>query len=141
MPNFDARRPPQDDLEITARVMQTVENQISSYRISLEKLRILRKELDIDDSLARRALSSPEDMKNLLVERGVPEQLAFGMAAEDFKDSNFGGGLALWTWDCCCTACCLTSCHCTLITSIGAAESAAEASQPPKSGTSRSSKR
>jgi hypothetical protein len=119
MPNFDERRDAEDDLEVTARVMHTVERQIGSYRASLEKVRLLRKEFALDSELAKKTMSSPENMSKLLVERGVPEHLAVGMAGEDFKDREFGGRLGIWTWDCCCTGCCLTECHCTLITSIG----------------------
>jgi hypothetical protein len=37
------------------------------------------------------------------------------MAAEDFLDEKFGGSVGLWTWDCCCSGCCLT-CVCTAVT-------------------------
>jgi hypothetical protein len=124
MPNMDKRRDAEDDLEIASRIMQTVERQIGSYRLALDKVRMLRKEFAMDDSLAERTMASPASMSDLLIERGVPEHLAVGMAAEDFKAGDFGGRLGLWTWSCCCTACCLTSCHCTLVTSIGVQQEA-----------------
>ena len=120
MPNFErGKKDPDDDLEIASRVMDTVQKQIGSYRMSLEKLRLLRKEIQVDDELRKRVLSTPDDMAQVLTDRGIPEFLAVSMAAEDFQDRAFGGRLALWTWDCCCTGCCLTECNCTLITSIG----------------------
>jgi hypothetical protein len=123
MPNFDRRGTgPADDLEIASRVMDTVQRQIASHRLSLEKLRLLRQELAQDSDLAARLQGSPEMMSKLLVERGIPEPLAMGMVAEDFQDQSLRG-VGFWTWDCCCTACCLTQtiCHCTYVTSIGAA--------------------
>ena len=101
-----------DDLEIATRVMETVHRQIGSYMMSLEKLRFMRKELEMDARFRKRVQVGPAEMLKILVERGIPEQLAVGMAAEDFLDDKFGGNLALWTWDCCCTGCCLT-CVCT----------------------------
>jgi hypothetical protein len=121
MPNLEERRRDSDDeLEIVARVMETVERQIGGYRMALEKVRLARKEFSVDKSLAAKVMNSPEEMSKFLTERGVPEFLAVGMAAEDFKSAEFAGAAGIWTWDCCCTSCCLTSCHCTLITSIGA---------------------
>lgn len=132
MPNLKERREPEDDLEVAARVMQTVERQISEYRTALEKVRLIRKEFELDPGLSKRAFTDPEAMKDLLVERGVAEPLAYGMAAEDFKAADFGGRLSLWTWDCCCTECCFTSCNCTLITSItGSGGGTVIASRPP----------
>lgn len=107
MPEFD-RRPVEDDLEIASRVMDTVQKQISSYRMSLEKLRGLRKELQLDSQLGERVRSSPDAMMEVLTERGIPQYLAAGMVAEDYQDEGFDPGLAFWTWDCCCTACCVT---------------------------------
>jgi hypothetical protein len=99
--------------------MITVQRQIASYTQSLEKLRLLRKELQVDEGLSNQVRSGPEAMMKLLVERGIPENLATGMAAEDFQDRGFGerlglgGALGEWyTGDCCCTACCIT-CVCT----------------------------
>ena len=99
---------PADDLEITSKISDTVQRQIASYKMSLEKLRLLRRELRTDASLEKRIWSSPDEMSKLLVERGISEQLAIAMAAEDFQDEQFGGRLAIWTWSCCCTNCCLT---------------------------------
>lgn len=120
MPNMRKRGPGEDDLEIAVRVMDTVERQIGAYRISLEKVRMLRKEFALDPDLQKRALANGEAMSRLLIERGVPENFAYGMAAEDFQDEALAARAGIWTWDCCCTSCCLTSCECTLITSIGA---------------------
>lgn len=111
MPNFSRSKDnPADELEITSRVMDTVQRQVASYRMSIEKLRSLRKEIEIDKELNKRIRSTPEEMAKILVERGIPAHLAIGMAAEDFQDPNFGQLIAMWTWDCCCTGCCVTSC-------------------------------
>jgi len=80
MPNLKERREPEDDLEVAARVMQTVERQISEYRTALEKVRLIRREFELDPGLSKRAFTDPEAMKDLLVERGVAEPLAYGMA-------------------------------------------------------------
>jgi hypothetical protein len=116
MPNYNrSGTGPADDLEIATKVMDTVQRQIASYRLALEKLRLLRKELELDRDLAARIQDSPEMMSKLLVERGIPEQYAIGMAAEDFQDQSFRG-VGYWTWDCCCTECCLTSIICNITT-------------------------
>lgn len=99
-----------DDLDIASRVMGTVQKQIESYRISLEKVRALRSELKLDRSLDIRAFSSPEEMLKLLTSRGIPKHLAAGMVVEDFQDARLVTEEAIWTWDCCCTSCCITSC-------------------------------
>ena len=53
MPNLEERRRDSDDeLEIVARVMETVERQIGGYRMALEKVRLARKEFSVDKSLA-----------------------------------------------------------------------------------------
>lgn len=115
MPEFD-RRPVEDDLEIASRVMDTVQKQIASYRMSLEKLRGLRKEIQLDSALSERVRSSPQGMMDVLTERGIPQHLAAGMVAEDYQDEGFDvNNLGFWTWDCCCTACCIT-CICTAAT-------------------------
>jgi hypothetical protein len=120
MPNFNrSKTGPEDDLEIASRVMNTVQQQIVIYRASLEKVRLMRKELQLDNALATRIWRSPDEMMKVFMERGIPQELAGGMAAEEFQDPNFkggGGGIGFWTWDCCC----ITSCQCTLVTSIGA---------------------
>lgn len=108
----------EDDLDIATRVMQTVERQVESYRLSLIRVRALRKEIELDRDLDKRLRSSPEGMRDVLMERGIPEALAVGMAAEDFQSPDFGGKLGFWTWDCCCTGCCVTSCIGTNITNI-----------------------
>lgn len=113
MPNYRrSSETPEDDLEIATRVLDTVQRQVASYQMSLSKLRGLRREMTVDKSLNSRISAGPSQMVELLVERGIPEALAVGMAAEDFQDDTFGGALALWTWDCCCTGCCVT-CVCT----------------------------
>jgi hypothetical protein len=101
-----------DDLEIASRVLETVNRQVASYMISLDKVRLMRKEIEADQRLTKRIRSGPAEMTKVLVERGIPQHLAAGMAAEDFQDQSFGGELGFWTWDCCCTGCCLT-CICT----------------------------
>jgi hypothetical protein len=113
MPNLE-RRAPQDDLEIAARVMDTVERQIGMYRLSLEKVRLLRQEFVHDRALAKKAMSDPEALSELLIQRGIPENIAYGMVAEDFQDESFASRAGFWTWDCCCSSCCLTSCNGTL---------------------------
>jgi hypothetical protein len=119
MPNYARERSePQDDLEIAARVMDTVQKQIASYRLSLEKVRSLRQECQIDERLNERLRSDPREMATILIERGIPQPMAVSMAAEDFRSPDFGGELALWTWDCCCTGCCVTSCIGTNITNV-----------------------
>jgi len=93
--------------------MDTVQKQIAGYRMSLEKLRGMRKELQLDSELNKRVRSSPDEMMKVLTERGIPAGLAAGMAAEDFRDQGFAArNLGWWTMDCCCTACCIT-CICT----------------------------
>jgi hypothetical protein len=118
MPSFEKRTESQDELEIATRIMQTVQRQIGTYRMALEKVQLLREEFKVDESLANTTMASPDSMSRLLVERGIPENLAMGMAAEDFQDPDFGGGgrLGWWTWDCCCSGCCLTDCGCTVVT-------------------------
>jgi hypothetical protein len=96
--------------------MDTIQRQVTSYRVSLEKVRALRREIQLDEDLDKRIRSTPEGMTRVLVDRGIPIHLALGMAAEDFQDPGFGGALSLWTWDCCCTGCCVTSCIGTNIT-------------------------
>ena len=119
MPNMKKREAEArscDDLDVASRVMETVQRQIGSYALALEKLRSMRREIEMDSRFKKRVEAGPAEMSKVLVERGIPEVLAVGMAAEDFQDLRFGGALALWTWDCCCTGCCLT-CVCTNNTS------------------------
>lgn len=119
MPNYKREKfAAQDDLDVASRVMDTVQRQIASYRLSLEKVRGLRKECEMDKDLDRRIRSSAEEMVRVLVERGIAPPMAISMTAEDFRSPDFGGSLALWTWDCCCTGCCVTSCIGTNITNV-----------------------
>ena len=116
MPYFsDTPFEPADDLDITVRVMHTVEQQISSYRSSLEKIRELRIECEHDPDLKERVFSSPDAMLEMLAEREIPPQIATGMVAEDFQDHDFGGEQAIFTFACCCTGCCVTC----IVTNIG----------------------
>jgi hypothetical protein len=69
----------------------------------------IRSEINSSDELSRKLQSSPEALRDYLREKGIPEHLAAGMAAEEFKTLDFAGANAgLWTWDCCCTSCCFT---------------------------------
>jgi len=119
MPNYtrDKKCEP-DELQATHTILDTVQKQISSYRSSLQKVRNLKTECEEDADLNKRIRSSPEAMATILHERGVPAPLAIGMAAEDFRAPNFGGSLGIWTWDCCCSSCCITSCIGTNITNL-----------------------
>jgi hypothetical protein len=117
MPNFDrGRQSQQDDLDIAARVMATVQKQVASYQQSLETLRELRKEFGVDEGSGDRTVSSPEQLAELFEERGIPLALSRAMAAEDFQDENFAAEASLWTWDCCCTDCCLSCSMATKVT-------------------------
>jgi transposase len=107
MPNFNREdQPTQDDLDIASRVMATVQKQVASYQQSLETLREMRKELT--DEPGGRAVTTPQELADLLEERGIPQALSKAMAAEDFQDETFASEASLWTWDCCCTDCCIT---------------------------------
>ena len=107
MPNFERTdQPPEDDLQIAARVMETVQKQVASYHQSLEILRTMRQELRTPTG--DRAVSTPQALADLLEERGIPQPLSKAMAAEEFQDATFMPDASLWTWDCCCTHCCLT---------------------------------
>ena len=101
------RKTTEAELATTARVMRTVQKQIESYALSLDKIRGLREELAIDSELYARVTKSTGAMKEFLVSRGIPSPIATGMAAEDFRSIE-APGEALWTWDCCCTGCCIT---------------------------------
>ncbi len=116
MPNCDPEKRPEDDLDLVARVMETVHRQVGSYMTSLQQLRTVRREIEVNPNLRKRVTSGSREMVKVLVERGVPEPLAAGMSAEDWRDLDLAGSLGLWTWDCCCTGCCLT-CICTQNTS------------------------
>jgi hypothetical protein len=118
MPNFskDKKSEP-DELEATRRILDTVQKQISSYQLSLMKVRNLKQECENDPELNKRIRSSPEEMATVLFERGVSAPIAIGMAAEDFQAPNFAGAAGIWTWDCC-SSCCITSCIGTNITNF-----------------------
>jgi hypothetical protein len=120
MPNF-SRTPNNsldlvagDDLNITAAVMDTVQKQIASYRDALQTMRDLRSEIAYRQQSeatvqgSGRVINTPQLFAELLEERGIPVQLSKAMAAEDFQDASFDVEMAMWTWDCCCTACCWT---------------------------------
>jgi hypothetical protein len=120
MPNYN-KREIEDDLEIAARVMRAVERQIEAHRLALQRIRLLRREFAVDAEMRKKVMSTPESMAALLLDRGIPENLAYPMAAEDFQspailDQFVGGRLGFWTYSCCCTSCCLTSCDCTVVT-------------------------
>jgi hypothetical protein len=107
MPNFErTERPAAVDLDIAARVMDTVQRQVASYKSSLETLMKMREELR--EPSGQRKVSTPQALAELLQERGIPQPLSKAMAAEDFQDAQFEAEASLWTWDCCCTDCCLT---------------------------------
>lgn len=107
MPNFERpERPPAVDLDVAARVMDTVQRQVASYKSSLETLMKIREELE--SPTGERTISTPQALAELLEERGIPQPLSKAMAAEDFQDAQFEVEVSLWTWDCCCTDCCLT---------------------------------
>ena len=115
MPNFDRyANPSADDLDIATRVMDTVQKQIASYRQALVTVREMRRVLaetpqdEGEGGTELRRVNTPELLAELFEENGLPVQLSKAMAAEDFQDSTFETALAFWTWDCCCTDCCLT---------------------------------
>src|SRR5690348_8128499 len=107
-----------NELGDTYKILDTVQRQIASYRASLQKVRNLKSECEDDGKLNKLVRTSPEAMAKVLTDRGVPVFIAVGMAAEDFNAPNFGGELGFWTWDCCCTGCCVTSCIGTNITNF-----------------------
>ncbi len=97
------------ELDTSARILQTVQKQIEHYSLALDKIRMIRKELMMDKHVLARIKESPESMAKLFVDRGIPSALAYAMAAEDFGNTDFDvAGLTIWTWDCCCTGCCIT---------------------------------
>lgn len=112
MPNIPRMGPPADDLDIAARVMQTVQRQIGSYQAALTTLRSMRRDMDArrqnpDAFPNRRTVNTADGFVDLLTENGIPRPLAMAMAAEEFSDATMKAD-AWWTWDCCCTHCCLT---------------------------------
>jgi hypothetical protein len=117
MPNFERDRyRSDDDLDIATRVMDTVQRQIAAYRDALLRVRDLRQVVldsrvvgaeNIPDSA--RPINSAAMLAEIFEENEIPQQLARAMAAEDFQDASFlEAHDAFWTWDCCCTDCCLT---------------------------------
>ena len=119
MPNFQRDSfHAQDDLDIATRIMDTVQKQVTSYRSALQSLREVRQEIS-SGQLRDHTVSTPQELASLLQERGVPRPLSVAMAAEDYQDSSFEAAEGFWTWDCCCTACCLTGCTGTIITGCG----------------------
>lgn len=97
------------EIENTCRILETVNRQIEDYKRSLNKVLEIRSEINANEALSRKLVSSPEALRDYLSEKGIPEHLAAGMAAEEFKTVSFAGARAgVWTWDCCCTDCCFT---------------------------------
>ncbi|MEH0661009.1 hypothetical protein QA860_25410 [Streptomyces stelliscabiei] len=116
MPNFDRKPDPgNEDLDIATQVLQTVQKQVASYHDALQTIRTMRKELAsrqaaraADSGAPSQLTNTPELLAALFKEHGVPEPFANAMAAEDFQDPSYDKGAAFWTWDCCCSDCCLT---------------------------------
>ena len=115
MPNFaKGDQTAGDDLQVAAQVMATVQKQIASYQEALQTLRTMRKELEARQrreatkDAPKRNINTPELLAELFEEHGIPQPLSKAMAAEDFQDAAFEVEAAMWTWDCCCTHCCLT---------------------------------
>jgi hypothetical protein len=113
MPNLKKVEPGQlttnREIENTCRVLETVGRQIEDYKRALNKVLEIRSEINASEELSRKLRASPEALRDYLSEKGIAEHLATGMAAEEFKSTDFkGGGLGIWTYDCCCTACCFT---------------------------------
>lgn len=97
MPNFsrDQDHDIEDDLDIAARVMETVQRQIASYHEALQTVRTMRKELAARQlhpktpENPKRRINTPALFAELLEEHGVPQPLSKAMAAEDFQDASF----------------------------------------------------
>lgn len=112
MPNIPRMGPPADDLDIAARVMGTVQRQIESYQDALVTLRTMRRDMEQRRANPeafpnRRVINTADGFADLLTENGIPRPLSLAMAAEEFGDAAMGAD-AWWTWDCCCTHCCIT---------------------------------
>lgn len=112
MPNTPRMGPPADDLDIAVRVMSTVQKQIESYQQALGTLREMRaamaqREAHRDQHPDARVINTADGFIDLLTENGIPRPLSVAMAAEEFGDASMALD-AFWTWDCCCTHCCLT---------------------------------
>ncbi|WP_342736293.1 hypothetical protein [Bradyrhizobium sp. B117] len=113
MPNLKRNLPDEftsnNELEATARVLETVHRQIEDYKVALRKVLELRAKVLSDEELSQKLRASPEVLFEFLKSNGIVEHLSAAMAAEEFKTMDFpGGGLGLWTWSCCCTKCCFT---------------------------------
>lgn len=112
MPNYDKKNIGTrnlDDLEVSARILRTIQKQVEQYSLALEKVQNLKREIQIDEQLQKQLQSSPESMLAVLESRGIAKPIAAGMVAEDIGHNRFPGGeLAFWTFHCCCTVCCLT---------------------------------
>jgi hypothetical protein len=92
--------------------MGTVQRQIESYQEALATLRSMRRDMDQrranPDSFPNlRVINTAEGFADLLTENGIPRPLSLAMAAEEFGDAQMAVD-AWWTWDCCCTHCCIT---------------------------------
>jgi hypothetical protein len=127
MPDYD-RQAPDDDLDIATRVMDTVQRQVGAYRDALSTVRRLRRQLVAHQEFApaeqqgSRQINTPEKLAEFFEEHGVPRPLSVAFAAEDFAPmgqsfaSEMDVEAATWTWECCCSACCLTCSMATQVT-------------------------
>ena len=103
------RRTTDTELDNTRRVLDTVRGQMESYSLALEKVQLLRREISGDARLGERIRKSPEEMMAVFESRDIPRHLAAAMTAEEFKREDFAGAeLGIWTFDCCCSGCCIT---------------------------------
>lgn len=127
MPDYN-REPAQDDLDIAARVMDTVQRQIGTYRDALTTLRRLRTELadrqqnQEPSGKEPQHINTPQLLAEFFEENGIPKPLSTAMAVEDFAgmEGDFpappDADLITWTWDCCCSSCCFTCSMATQVT-------------------------
>lgn len=126
MPDY-RRTPAEDDLDIAARVMDTVQRQIGTYRDALTTLRRLRQELaerqaQADSGEEQRFINTPQLLAEYFEENGIPKPLSTAMAMEDFANMEgdfptpLDAEMVTWTWDCCCSACCFTCSMATQVT-------------------------
>jgi hypothetical protein len=127
MPDYD-RHAPDDDLDIATRVMDTVQRQVGAYRDALLTVRRLRRQIIAHEEFApaeeqgSRQINTPEKLAEFFEEHGIPRPLSVAFAAEDF--AAMGGSFAsdmdveaaTWTWECCCSACCITCSMATKVT-------------------------
>lgn len=127
MPNYN-REPAEDDLDIAAKVMDTVQRQIATYRDALQTLRRLRKELATREEHGStekepRYINTPQLLAEFFEENGIPKPFSIAMAAEDFAamEGDFSSDFSeaeyvTFTWDCCCSICCFTCSMATQVT-------------------------